>query len=298
MKIYVDGEYHEKDEAVVSVFDHGVLYGDGIFEGIRAYNGRVFRLQEHLLRLQESANAIFLTLPLSLKKIEEALLETVRQNGLRDAYIRLVVTRGVGDLGLDMRKCKKNACLIIIADKIELYPESYYEKGLDLITSSIRQRGPDQLAPNIKSLNYLANILARAEATRAGAQEAILLNQQGYVSECSGDNIFYVYEGLIYSPPVYAGILEGVTRSAIIDIVRDKMNGKVIEKLFTPFELYRAQEVFLTGTGAEVISAVKIDGRIIGSGAAGPVTRKLITLFREHARSTGTPIYEEARTTK
>ncbi|OGR90104.1 MAG: branched-chain-amino-acid transaminase [Elusimicrobia bacterium RIFCSPHIGHO2_02_FULL_57_9] len=298
MKIYVDGEFYEKDEAKVSVFDHGVLYGDGIFEGIRAYNGRVFRLGEHLKRLEESAQAIFLTLPIPLRKIEEALLETVRQNGLRDAYIRLVVTRGVGDLGLDMRKCKKNAGLIIIADKIELYPESYYEKGLDIITSSIRQRGTDQLAPNIKSLNYLANILARAEATRAGAQEAILLNQQGYVSECSGDNIFYVYEGRIYTPPVYAGILEGVTRSAIIDIVREKMNGQVIEKLSTLFELYRADEVFLTGTGAEVIAGVKIDGHVIGSGSAGPITRKLVALFREYARLTGTLIYEEAKASK
>lgn len=295
MKIYIDGDFYDKDEAKISVFDHGVLYGDGVFEGIRAYNGRVFRLDEHLQRLQESANAIFIPLPLSLKKIEEAVLQACRTNGLKDAYIRLVVTRGVGDLGLDMRKCKKGPSLFIIADKIELYPESYYEKGLELITSSIRQRGPDQLAPNIKSLNYLANIMARAEATLAGAQEAVLLNQQGYVSECSGDNIFYVYEGNICTPPVHAGILEGVTREAVMDLIRDKMGGQAIEKLFTPFELYRAQEVFLTGTGAEVIAAVKIDGRPIGSGTAGPVTRKIMTLFREHARSTGTPIYEEAK---
>lgn len=295
MKIYVDGEFHDREDAKVSVFDHGVLYGDGIFEGIRAYNGRVFRLEQHLQRLQESANAIFLTLPMSLKKIEEAVLETVRANGLKDAYIRLVVTRGVGDLGLDMRKCKKNASLFIIAGQIELYPDSYYEKGLEVITSSMRQRGPDQLAPHIKSLNYLANILARAEATRAGAHEALLLNSQGYVTECSGDNIFYVYEGKIYTPPVHAGLLEGVTREAVMDLVRDKMNGQVIEKLFTPFELVRAHEVFLTGTGAEVIAAVKIDGHVIGSGSAGPVTKKVMSLFREYVRSTGTPIYEEAK---
>jgi branched-chain amino acid aminotransferase len=295
MKIYIDGELHEKEDATISVFDHGVLYGDGVFEGIRAYNGRVFRLDEHLQRLQESAASIFLILPLSLKKIEEAVLETVRANGLKDAYIRLVVTRGVGDLGLDMRKCKKNASLIIIADKIELYPEAYYEKGLELITSSIRQRSPDQLSPSIKSLNYLANILARAEATRAGAQEAILLNREGYVSECSGDNIFYAYEGKLYTPPVYAGLLEGVTRQAVMDLAKDKLGQQVVERLFTPFDLYRANEVFLTGTGAEVIAAVKIDGHVIGSGAAGPLTKKITALFRDYARSSGTPIYEEAK---
>ena len=295
MKIYIDGQLHEKEDAKVSVFDHGVLYGDGVFEGIRAYNGRVFRLDAHLKRLEESAKAIFLALPMPLKKIEEAVLETVRANGLKDAYIRLLVTRGVGDLGLDMRKCKKGPTLVIIADKIELYPEAFYEKGLELITSSIRQRGPDQLSPAIKSLNYLANILARAEATRAGAQEAILLNREGYVSECSGDNIFYIYEGRIYTPPVHAGLLEGVTRSVAIELAKEKLGLTVTEKLFTTFDLYRAHEVFLTGTGAEVIAAVKIDGHTIGSGTAGPVTKKVTALFREHARSTGTPIYEEAK---
>jgi branched-chain amino acid aminotransferase len=295
MKIYIDGEFYEKDDAKVSVFDHGLLYGDGIFEGIRAYNGRVFRLDQHLRRLQESANAIFLTLPMSLKRIEEAVIESVRANGLRDAYIRLVVTRGVGDLGLDMRKCKKNASLIVIADKIELYPDSYYDKGLELITSSIRQRGPDQLVPSIKSLNYLANVLARAEATRAGAQEAILLNSQGYVSECSGDNIFYVDNDSLVTPPISAGILEGVTREVVIELVREKLNLPVVEKLFNTFDLYRAKEVFLTGTGAEVIPAVKIDGHVIGSGVAGPATKKIIQIFREHANSTGTPVYEEAK---
>lgn len=295
MKIYIDGEYFDKDDAKISVFDHGILYGDGVFEGIRAYNGRVFRLSQHLKRLENSANAIFLNLPMSIKKIEEAVLETVRLNGLKDAYIRLVVTRGVGDLGLDMRKCKKNASLFIIADKIELYPDAYYEKGLELITSSIRQRGPDQLAPNIKSLNYLANVLARAEATRAGAQEAILLNAQGYVSECSGDNIFYVDDDEIVTPPIAAGILEGITREVVMDLVREKLGMKVIKRFFIPFELYRAKEVFLTGTGAEVIPAVKIDGRVIGNGTAGPMTRKIITLFREYANSTGTPVYEEVK---
>ncbi len=296
MKVYIDGQFYEKEDAKVSVFDHGLLYGDGVFEGIRAYNGRVFRLSEHLKRLEESAKAIFLSLPIPIKKIEESLLESVRVNGLKDAYIRLVITRGIGDLGLDMRKCKKNASVIIIADKIELYPPSFYEKGLDMITSSIRQRTPDQLSPAIKSLNYLPNIMARAEAVRAGAQEAILLNQQGYVSECTGDNIFYVQDGNLYTPPTYAGILDGITRGAVIDIAREKMGLKVEEKLFTVHELYRADEVFVTGTGAEVVAAVKIDGHPIGSGVPGPLTKKIAQAFQDDARSHGTPIYEEAKT--
>ena len=296
MKVYIDGQFYEKEDAKVSVFDHGLLYGDGVFEGIRAYNGRVFRLSEHLKRLEESAKAIFLSLPIPIKKIEESLLESVRVNGLKDAYIRLVITRGIGDLGLDMRKCKKNASVIIIADKIELYPPSFYEKGLDLITSSIRQRTPDQLSPAIKSLNYLPNIMARAEAVRAGAQEAILLNQQGYVSECTGDNIFYVQDGNLYTPPTYAGILDGITRGAVIDIAREKMGLKVEEKLFTVHELYRAAEAFVTGTGAEVVAAVKIDGHPIGSGVPGPLTKKIAQAFQDYARSQGTPIYEEVKT--
>ncbi len=295
MKIYIDGQYFDKDDAKVSVFDHGVLYGDGIFEGIRAYNGRVFKLEQHLRRLQESAASILLDLPLPLKKIEEALLETIRQNGLKDAYIRLVVTRGVGDLGLDMRKCKAGPTLFIIADKIELYPEAYYEKGLELVTSTFRQKGADQLTPSVKSLNYLPNILARAEATRVGAQEAILLNGEGYVTECTGDNLFLVRDGRIYTPPTHAGILEGVTREVAIELARDRMGLEVVEEMFTRFEVYRAQEVFLTGTGAEVVPAVKVDGRAIGTGHPGPVTRKLISVFREYARSTGTAIYEEAK---
>ncbi len=292
MKVYIDGELFEKADAKISVYDHGVLYGDGIFEGIRAYNGRVFRLGSHLRRLQESADAVFLKLPMTLKKIEAAVLETLRVNSLRDAYIRLVVTRGVGDLGLDMRKCKNNASLFIITDNIELYPEAFYEKGLELITSSIRTKGPDQLSPNIKSLNYLANILARAEATRAGAQEAVMLNAQGYVAECTGDNIFFVKDGVIHTPPGHAGILEGVTREAVMDIARDRLESPVVEKLVTLFDLYRADEIFLTGTGAEVIPACRLDGHAIGAGQMGPITRKVIGLFRELARSTGTPIFE------
>ncbi|MBI5624491.1 MAG: branched-chain-amino-acid transaminase [Elusimicrobia bacterium] len=292
MKIYINGRICEKEEAVVSVFDHGLLYGDGVFEGIRAYNGRVFRLDDHLRRLQKSAETILLPLPMPIKKIEAAVLDTLRLNRLKDGYIRLIVTRGVGDLGLDMRKCKAGGTLIIITDHIELYPDAYYDKGLELIVSTIRQRRPDQLAPTVKSLNYLANVLARAEATRAGAQEAILLSTDGYVTECSGDNIFFIREGTIVTPPMHIGILEGVTRKVVMELCRDKLGTPVVERLFAPSELQNADEVFLTGSAAEIIPAVKLDGRTIGSGAAGPITKKLIGIFREYAATpgSGTPI--------
>jgi len=298
VKIYIDGEFRDKDDAKISVFDHGVLYGDGVFEGIRAYNGRVLALDEHLSRLRESAEAIFLTLPLPIKKIREAVLESVRVNGLKDAYIRLVVTRGVGDLGLDMRKCRGRACLVIIADKIQLYPESVTSKGVDLIISSVRQRGADQLSPGIKSLNYLANIVAREQATRAGAQEAVLLNREGYVTECSGDNIFCVYGDEIFTPPIHAGILGGITRRLVINLCREKLGVEVAERLFTPFDLYRAHEVFLTGTGAEVLGVAKIDGRAIGDGQPGPTTRKIVDIFHAYARENGVPVYEEVKAAK
>jgi branched-chain amino acid aminotransferase len=295
MKIFIDGKYVDQADAKVSVFDHGVLYGDGIFEGIRAYNGRIFRLEDHLRRLDESARAILLKLPLPIADIGKAIIETVRQNNLKDAYIRLVVTRGVGDLGLDMRKCKSGATLFIIADHIELYPEEFYEKGLTLVTSSIRQKGLDQVTPGVKSLNYLANILARAEATAAGAQEAILLNATGHVSECSGDNIFFIKDGKIFTPPTSAGILVGVTRNVVIELAQSKLGIKVVERNFPRYDLYSADEVFLTGTGAEVIAGVKIDGRVIGKGVAGPTTKTLIKHFREYANSVGTPVYETVK---
>ena len=295
MKIYIDGDFVDKEDANISVFDHGVLYGDGIFEGIRAYNGRIFRLDDHLQRLDESARAILLKLPLPVKEIGKAIIETVRLNGLKDAYIRLVVTRGVGDLGLDMRKCKHGATLFIIADRIELYPEEYYEKGLTLITSTIRQKGLDQVTPGVKSLNYLANILARAEASAAGAQEAILLNATGHVSECSGDNIFFIKDGKIFTPPTSAGILAGVTRQVVMELAEKRLGNKVIERNFPRYELYSADEVFMTGTGAEVIAGVKIDGRIIGAGACGPTTKQLIKHFRDYANSSGTPVYETVK---
>ena len=295
MKIYIDGKYCDKEDAKISVFDHGVLYGDGIFEGIRAYNGRIFRLDDHLKRLEESANAILMKLPMPIKEIEKAIIETVRLNGLKDAYIRLVVTRGVGDLGLDMRKCKQGSTIFIIADRIELYPEEFYEKGLTLMTSTIRQKGLDQVTPGVKSLNYLANILARAEASAAGAQEAILLNVSGHVSECSGDNIFFIKDGKIFTPPTSAGILAGVTRKVVMELCAQKLGNSVIERNFPRYDLYSADEVFLTGTGAEVIAGVKIDGRVIGKGAAGPITKQLIKHFRDYANSTGTPVYEAVK---
>jgi branched-chain amino acid aminotransferase len=295
MKIYIDGKYCDKDDAKISVFDHGVLYGDGIFEGIRAYNGRIFRLEDHLKRLEESARAILLTLPLPLAEIGKAIIETVRQNNLKDAYIRLVVTRGVGDLGLDMRKCKRGSTLFIIADRIDLYPEEFYEKGLNLITSTIRQKGLDQVTPAVKSLNYLANILARAEASAAGAQEAILLNATGEVSECSGDNIFFIKNGKIFTPSTSAGILAGITRAVVMELCERHLGVRVIERSFPRYDLYSADEVFLTGTGAEVIAAVKIDGRVIGKGACGPTTKQLIRHFREYANSSGTPVYEAVK---
>jgi branched-chain amino acid aminotransferase len=292
MKIYLNGQFYDREDAKISVFDHGVLYGDGIFEGIRAYNGRIFRLDDHLQRLDESARAILMKLPAPIKDIEKAVIETVRLNDLKDAYIRLVVTRGIGDLGLDMRKCKHGSTIFIIADKIELYPDEYYEKGLTLVTSTIRQKGLDQVTPGVKSLNYLANILARAEATAAGAQEAILLNVSGHVSECSGDNIFFIKDGKIFTPPTSAGILAGVTRQVVMELANVKLGIKVIERNFPRYDLYSADEVFLTGTGAEVIAGVKIDGRVIGKGVSGPLTKQLIKHFREYANSTGTPVYE------
>ena len=243
-----------------------------------------------MARLFNSAKGIFLEMPWTKSEVEAAIVETVRLNGLRDAYIRVVVTRGVGDLGLDMRKCKR-ASLIIIADQIALYPPAVHEKGLDLITSNLRRMSPDQLSPSIKSLNYLNNILARAEATRAGAHEAVLLNQQGYVAECSGDNIFFLRDGRLYTPPVWAGILEGVTRNVVIKLAREKLKLEVLEEVFTSFELHRAEEVFVTGTGAEVIAVSRIDGHVIGAGTAGAVTKKIVELFRDYASKNGTPIY-------
>ena len=289
MLIYIDGEFLPKAEAKVSVFDHGLLYGDGVFEGIRSYNGRVFKLDEHLERLYDSAKSIMLQIPIPIETMKETVLETLRRNHLSEAYIRLVVTRGVGDLGLDPDKCPKPS-IIIIADKIVLYPQKFYEEGLEIVTVSIRRNYSEAINPRIKSLNYLNNILAKIEGKQSGAEEVLMLNAEGYVVECSGDNIFWVKNDVIVTPPVHMGILDGVTRNSVIDLARDA-GMRVEERVFTRHDLYIADECFLTGTAAEVIPVVKIDRRAIGDGQPGKVTEKLIAAFRQLAHSCGTPIY-------
>jgi branched-chain amino acid aminotransferase len=292
VKVYLNGQLVDKEKAVISVFDHGLLYGDGVFEGIRAYNGRVFKLREHLDRLFNSARAIMLQIPMSKKTLENAVLATLRANHLKDAYIRLVVTRGEGDLGLDPRKCVKPS-LFIITDKIALYPQELYDKGLSVVTSSIRRNISEALNPCIKSLNYLNNVLAKAEASRHNAPEAIMLNREGYVAECTGDNIFVLKENTLITPPTSAGALEGITRNIVMDIAKNKLKLLVKEELFTPYHVYVGDEVFLTGTAAEVIPVTEVDGRTIGDGGPGKTTLRLIKEFRELTRLTGVPIHEE-----
>jgi len=291
MKVYLNGQLVDKEKAVISVFDHGLLYGDGVFEGIRAYNGRVFKLKEHLDRLWNSARAIMLDIRMTKKAMEEAVLSTLKANRLRDAYIRLVVTRGEGDLGLDPCKCPKST-VFIITDKIALYPQDLYEKGLSVITSSIRRNIPEALNPCIKSLNYLNNVLAKAEASRVNAPEAIMLNREGYVAECTGDNIFILKENALITPPTSIGALEGITRNVVMEIAKNKLKLLVKEEIFTPYHVYVADEVFLTGTAAEVIPVTGIDGRVIGEGKPGKITLRLIKEFRELTRLTGVPIRE------
>ena len=291
MLVYIDGEFVPKAEAKISVFDHGLLYGDGVFEGIRSYRGRVFKLDEHLQRLYDSAKAIMLEIPISIKAMEEAVLQTLRQNDLYDAYIRLIVTRGVGDLGLDPDKCPVPT-IIIITDKITLYPQKFYKVGLEIVTVSTRRNYPEAVNPRIKSLNYLNNILAKIEGKQAGVVEVLMLNAEGYVVECSGDNIFFVKDNVIVTPPTYLGILEGVTRNTVIDLAGE-LGLSVEERVFTRHDLYVADECFLTGTAAEVIPVVKIDRRVIGSGRPGTVTQELISEFRRATSVWGTLIYPE-----
>ena len=289
LKIYIDGTLYEQSEAKISVFDHGVLYGDGVFEGIRFYQDRVFRLDEHIDRLWDSAKAIVLDIPLSREEMIEATLETIRQNDLHDGYIRLLVTRGVGSLGLSPDSCRRPS-IIVIAATIALYPDSLYEKGLTLATCSVRRIPPAALSPRIKSLNYLNNILAKIEAQQAGAAEGVMLNEQGYVAECTGDNLFVVKKGVISTPPVNAGILAGVTRAVVFELA-NKNGIPIKEEDLTRYDILVADECFLTGTAAEVIAAVQLDRRPIGNGHPGPITLKLIEEFRGLTRSTGTPIY-------
>ncbi len=288
MKVFLDGKFVEEADAKVSVFDHGLLYGDGIFEGIRLYGGNVFRLDEHLERFENSAKAILLELPLTRAQWSEAICETCRVNGLRDGYIRAVVTRGVGDLGLAPWLCSK-ASYFVIASKISLYPKEHYEVGLSIVTVPTRRVGPASLPPTIKSLNYLNNILGKIEAKQFGALEAIMLNDQGYVAEATADNVFIVHKGELMTPSASQGALKGVTRSTIIDIGRD-LGMPEREANLTRYDLWCADECFLTGSGAEVIPVVKLDGRVIGTGKPGPETKRFIAEFRKRVLTDGTRI--------
>jgi branched-chain amino acid aminotransferase len=288
MKIYIDGEFYDKENAKISVFDHGLLYGDGVFEGIRFYNGRVFRLEEHIARLFDSAKAICLDVGMGAAEVSEALLETIRRNELRDGYVRLVVTRGVGDLGLNPANCPR-ASVIIIASKITLYPPDKYENGLHVVTCATRRIPHGALSPMVKSLNYLNNILAKIEAQQAGAGEGLMLNEQGYVAECTGDNIFTVKNGRIFTPPISSGALAGVTRAVVFEIAAE-LDIPISEPEMTRYDIFTADECFLTGTAAEVIPAVRLDNRVIGTGNPGPVTKRMIARFHELTAATGTVI--------
>lgn len=290
MIVYVNGQFLPREQAVVSVFDHGFLYGDGVFEGIRSYEGVVFRLTEHLTRLYESAQTIGLEIPLSFAEMEEVVLETIRRNKLQDSYIRLVVSRGFGDLGLDPRNCS-HPSVVCIASSITLYPQEMYENGLEVIITSTRKNRPDILSPRVKSLNYLSNIMAKQELIRAGVLEGIMLTVDGYVAEATADNVFMVKKDVLYTPPKFLGILEGVTRNAVIDLAR-KAAIETREEVFTAHDLYNATEVFLTGTAAEVIPVVKIDGRSVGNGMPGVMSRQLMQAFRDQTKWDGIPIYK------
>jgi branched-chain amino acid aminotransferase len=279
LKVYIDGKLYEKEQARVSVFDHGLLYGDGVFEGIRVYGGSIFRCREHMDRLYDSARAIALKIPLTKDEMTAAMRRTLDANGLSDAYIRLLVTRGIGDLGLDPNKCPRPS-VVIITDSIALYPPELYETGLELVTVSTLRNHPNAVNPRIKSLNYLNNILAKIECLQAGVSEAIMLNQEGYVAECTGDNIFTVSDGVLLTPSLHCGMLDGITRGVVMELGREA-GIEVREATMTRFDLYMADECFLTGTAAEIIPVVRIDSRTIGDGKPGPVTQKLLGMFRD-----------------
>ena len=288
MKIFLDGSFVDAAEAKVSVFDHGLLYGDGVFEGIRIYSKNIFRLDAHLERLEFSAKAIALKMPWTRAQIAEWTCEACRQNNLTDGYIRLVVTRGVGNLGLSPKRCPKPS-IFIIADKIALYPQEFYTSGLDVITVPTRRMNSAALPPAVKSLNYLNNIMAKLEAENVGYQEAILLNDEGYVAECTGDNIFALFRGELLTPKASSGALRGITRDAVIDIAAE-LKVPVREMDMTRYDFWIADEMFLTGTAAEVVPVVKLDGREIGTGKPGPLTAKFIEAFRRRVTQEGTRI--------
>jgi branched-chain amino acid aminotransferase len=282
LRVWLDGKLVDRKDARISVYDHGLLYGDGVFEGIRVYHGRIFEAAAHLDRLWASAKAIRLTIPLSREQFLAAMEETIQANGFRDCYIRAVVTRGVGYLGLNPNKCSRPS-VFIIADLIELYPPEVYEKGMSIITASVIRNHPNTVPPRVKSLNYLNNILAKIEAADAGVNEAILLNHEGNVAECSGDNIFIVHRGQVQTPTTSDGILEGITRKVIIEL-SGKLGIACVEKTLQRHDLYVADECFLTGSAAEVVPVTRIDGRTIGNGEPGPITRRLIDAFRRHVK--------------
>ena len=288
MIIYIDGKFYPEEEAKISVFDHGLLYGDGVFEGIRAYEGRVFKLEEHLRRLEDSAKAILLKIPVDRDEMRTAVLETCKRNKMKSGYLRLVVTRGKGYLGLSPDRCKKPT-IIIIASDLELYPEKYYREGLRVVTVPTWRNSPAALDPGIKSLNYLNNILAKIEGQQAGAQEVILLNPQGLVAECSGDNIFFIRDQALVTPKLSSGALNGITRNTVLEIAREA-GWKTREDDVRRYDLFTAEEMFLTGTGAEVIPVVEVDGRAIGTGKPGKHTADLIRRYHKLVTTTGTKI--------
>jgi branched-chain amino acid aminotransferase len=283
LKIHISGKLYDKADAKISVYDHGLLYGDGVFEGIRSYNGKVFRMRQHLDRLWNSAKAIWLQIPITQDEMAKAINDTLAVNGVRDGYIRVVVTRGAGTLGLDPNRCERPE-VIIIADRIALYPEKFYRKGLEIVTVSTARNHPAALNPRIKSLNYLNNILAKIEGLQAGCIEALMLNHKGEVAECTGDNIFVVLRGKLHTPPTEAGILEGITREAVMELAAEA-GIEVRETALTKHDVYIADECFLTGTAAEVVPVVKVDSRPIGDGKPGPITRDLMERFHRLARN-------------
>lgn len=288
MKVYINGTFYNKEDAKISVFDHALLYGDGVFEGIRLYSGNVFRLDEHLERLEYSAHALLLELPWTREQIAEAICETCRQNNLVDGYVRLIVTRGAGALGLSPRSCS-DPQLIIIAGQIQLYPQEYYEKGLKIITSSTRRTSSAAFPPMVKSLNYLNNVMAKIDSLNLGYPEAVMLNDQGYVAECTGDNIFIVQKGKLFTPPVSAGSLTGITREAVLDCAK-ALNLEVVEANLTRYDLWVSKECFVTGSAAEIVPVVEVDARRIGEGKPGPITRQLLAEFHRRVTLEGTKI--------
>lgn len=288
--VYCNGVYVEKDEAKVSVFDHGLLYGDGVFEGIRAYHGRVFKLPEHINRLYESAQSIALKIDITKAEMSEIVLETLRHNKRKEGYIRLVVTRGAGDLGLNPDNCAK-AGIICITDDITLYPTEVLAEGMEAKTAAIRRNNPDSLNPRIKSLNYLNNILAKIEANISKTPEAILLNQEGYVTEGTGDNIFIFHKDVLKTPPLFVGVLEGITRDTVLELA-EKAGIKTSEELFTRHDLYTADECFFTGTAAEIVPVRMVDGRVIGAGKPGKTYKKLLAEFHKLTEKNGPQIFK------